>query len=348
MDTTRTATEKRNLESVFNFLRRIGARISTVDKLEEEQYRLREGFDRYHVEVIEDKAPDRIFGNLREDSSINLNFFEASVQRTQLVGHFLYDGYEIPAHYCIIGALILERQGRRFRVWEKPKTLECILAPKKFLADSEELINAYGQDASVPFFDSGGVDLDYTQLRIAAVNFARTKKWDLRSELIQQWNFVNGGKGNLLLINDTILAVSNLRLTYEVAGFVKMTYVPFKGRENLPIFLSLDAYKRGVVMKIEEPSNPESVKYSWFLRLRDPYGQSPEFGLVRIEIVAKSDNEAISKANELSEAIARERLPVTYPATDWDKLIFPHKLAEQYVESLFPTRETIRAYFRFA
>ncbi len=212
----------------------------------------------------------------------------------------------------------------------------------------EALAKEFSGKNGVSFIDSGAIDLDYTQLRITAVNTARRIKWKLRSDLIERWKDAQEGAGELLLVNDSILHLDNSKLSENVAGLVKMTYVPFKGREELPNFLVIPAYQRGPLLRIEEPERSETIKFSWFLRLREAPSAEPEFGLVRVEVCAENEAGAIAQANELSETIARERLPVTYPAINWDKLIFPHKLAEQYVESLFPTRETVRAFFKFA
>ncbi len=343
------AGEKTHLEGVMNFLKMVSARTSPVELLEEEQFRMREGFDRFVVEKVEENAPDINFSKPIETGGRSIRYFESSIQRTQLVGHFLYKGNEIPIHYAIIGSLILERIDGHFQVWAEPATFECVIAPLEFVPlackDAEEL----SKQAGIKVEDSGASDVDYTQLRIAAVNFARREKWRIRTSLVKKWRQeVAKGSHELLALDDFILHLRNEDVGLSVAGVVKMTYVPFKGREKLSNHLLIKPYRRGEVFKIYEPSYEENMKYSWFLRIREKTGAEPEFGLIRIEITAQSDEEAVEEANLLSEAFVRERLPVTYPAPDWDKIIFPHKIARQYVESLFPTRETIRSFFKFA
>jgi len=340
--------EKRNLQVVLDFLNRVSARPSYPEHIEEELFRMREGYERFAVEKVEPQAPDKSFEK-PASSTAPITYFEATIQRTQLVGHLLYEGQEVPIHYAVVGAVILKRIDGKFRVWAEPLSAQYIIAPKKFLYDADKLEKEFSGENGVAFFDSGADILNYTQLRIAAVNSARQRKWELRTRLLESWNEQRSeDEPGLLSISDSILHLDNSRLGKNVVGFVGMTYLPFKGKEALSNYLLLPAFKRSEVFRIFEPGNEHNVKYSWFLRIREMPSADPEFGLVRIETIARNDVSPTSLADELSEAFARERIPVTFPADNWDKMIFPHKLARTYVEGLFPTRETIRSFFKLS
>ena len=110
--------------------------------------------------------------------------------------------------------------------------------------------------------------------------------------------------------------------------------------------LTIPAYRRGEVMKVTDTteSGPNN-KYTWFTRMRMKSQSGPEFGLLRTTIIADSDQDALERANAFSSCLVAERLPVTYPADNWDKLIFPHKLCNDFLESMIPTQTTVKSYF---
>ena len=92
-------------------------------------------------------------------------------------------------------------------------------------------------------------------------------------------------------------------------------------------------------------AQPGDSKYTWFIRLRTSAKADPEFGLLRCAIIAGDDKTAIERCEKFTARVMAERLPVTFPAEGWDKLIFPVKLCRDYLESLIATKETVRSYF---
>ncbi len=331
---------------VSDFLKRVKARTSPIPSLEEENYRMREGFQQFAVELVEDKNPDKNFLEVSQQPAERADFFTGSMQRTQLVGHIELEGHEVPLHYVIASSIILHRKQRVFHAWKSAVKREYILAPLKFLEDAEELKEEFSGDLPVTLEDTGGEELNYTQLRIAAVNRARDLKWEMRRGLLSKWKDEEGTDVNTLnTINDSLLHTDNAELAENMVGFLRMVYVPFQNRERMVNHLMLPEFHRGQLFKIVDPEKPENTKYSWFLRMRQVTKAEPEYGLVRLEILAKDDKEAQRRADDISYLIVQERFPVTFPAPQWDKLIFPHKLCNQYLDSLVPSSETIQSYF---
>jgi len=338
--------QKRNLQIVDDFLRRVGARTSPAASLEEDTFRMREGFQDFSIELVEKVNPERALNKLDGKPEHEISFFCSSIQRTELVGHFFYHGQEIPLHYTIVGSLILKREHRHFHVWEQPIKREHILAPLAFMDNADQLSSDFGAGLPVTLRDSGSSDLDYTQLRIAAANSARALRYECRQQVLAQWKEAEGSNArDLIVINDSLLRLPNKSLDRNMLGIVKSSYVPFRNRELLTHQLRLEEFQRGRVFRIELPEHPDERKYSWFLKLRSSAQAGPEFGLVRVETVADDDEDARRQADEFSHLMIGERFPVTFPARDWDKLIFPLKLCDQYLNSLVPSRQTVQAYF---
>jgi hypothetical protein len=344
--TTQTTDKRRNLQVVSDFLVRVKARTSPIPSLEEDNFRMREGFQRFSVDLVEDASPGKNFLEAPTEPPERMDYFASSLQRTQLVGHFYADGQEVPIHYVIVSSIVLERKARVFHAWSHAIKKEYILAPLSFLPGAKDLMRDFTGDMPVVLADSGGQELNYTQLRIAAVNRARELKWETRQALVKKWNAEVGVNPNaLMILNDSLLHDHNDELSPNIVGFVRMVYVPFVNKEKLANHLVLPEFQRGQVFKIIDPEHPGNTKYSWFLKLRHVSQAGPEYGLMRLEILASSDDEAKRKADDFSYLMVRERFPVTFPAPEWDKLIFPHKLCDQYLNSLVPSSDTIQAFF---
>jgi hypothetical protein len=341
-----TVERRRNLQVVYDFLKRVNARTSPIPSLEEGNYRMREGFQRFAVEVVEEQNPDKSFLEVAQEPPESASFFTGSMQRTQLVAHIELEGHEVPLHYVIVSSIILYRKNRVFHAWKSAIKHEYILAPLKYLPEAEKLKEEFSGDLPVTLHDTGGEELNYTQLRIAAVNRARDLKWETRHNLLTMWKEEEGLDANMLnIINDSLLHTDNAELKENMVGFLRMVYVPFENRDQLSNHLMLDEFQRGQLFKIIDPEKPENTKYSWFLRMRQVAKAEPEYGLIRLEILAQNDEEARRRADDFSCLMVRERFPVTFPAPQWDKLIFPHKLCDQYLRSLVPSSETIQSYF---
>ncbi len=346
MKGTVTTERRKNLQVVSDFLRRVKAHTSPIPTLEEDNFRMREGFQQFAVELVEKENPDTDFTALAQEPPQKADFFASSLQRTQLVGHIYEEGQEVPIHYVIVSSIILKREKRVFHAWRHAVKREHILAPLKFVPEPDKMLKDFTGDLPVTLVDTGGEELNYTRLRIDAVNRARELKWGTRNELLSQWKAEEGVDTNLLItLNDSLLHIDNADLGSNMAGFVRMVYVPFANRDILANHLVLHEFRRGQLFKIVDPEHPENMKYSWFLKMRHVSNAEPEYGLIRLEILAASDKEARKLADDLSYLMVRERFPVTFPAPQWDKLIFPHKLCDQYLNSLVPSATTIQAYF---
>src|ERR1051326_5605669 len=88
--------ERTHLHHIFNFLSALGGKTSPVAHIEEELYRIREGYHLYRLDAVEANHPATDFKTAAAPADVQLGFFSRELQRTQLVGHFVRDGYEVP------------------------------------------------------------------------------------------------------------------------------------------------------------------------------------------------------------------------------------------------------------
>jgi hypothetical protein len=334
-----------HLNKIFSLLSALGGKTSPTDHLEEDAFRIREGYQNFRLDPVEATHPDMSFRASPRPPDMRLVYFARTLQRTQLIGHFVHQGFEVPVHYSITGAIILMRVERKFRVWGAPKLQSNVLLPFTFV-ENRSLLEHFPADAQLKLHDSGGDRPEYTQLRIAALRKAQGITLELRGQLYNDWRHAEGADPRQVLVFSGMIEDSpNDQLTDNVLAVAERVYVPWQNSELLEPQLVIPAYHRGQLMRVVNTSGGDPMpKYTWFVRLRTSAKADPEFGLVRCTCLA-SDAQAQMRANAFTARMVDERLPVTFPAENWDKLIFPLKLCRDYLESLIPTRDTVKSYF---
>lgn len=334
-----------HLARIYDLLHALGGRTSAAIGTEEENFRIREGYQDFRLDSAEAVAPLHEFHKQPVASGLELAYFARTLQLTQLIGHFVSDGAEIPVHYCITGAIILRRAARRFRVWSEPLLCNHVLLPLRFVKDQAVLEQFRGHDFTIE--DSSAERAEYTQMRISAVRQALELTRGLRGQLYGKWRAAEGSdQSKVLVLSGNIFDVPNSDLSQNVVAIETQFYAPWQNSALLEPALKTGLFNRSQLLKVSKPEGGEGLtKYMWYTRLRKTKQAVPEFGLLRCMTLAADDAAAAKRADELTTILLDERIPVTFPAPDWDRLIFPVKLCHDYLESMIPSRETVRSYF---
>ncbi len=335
-----------HLHRIHRLLADLKGRNSPAESIEEDLFRVREGYHNFRLDSFSQPENSTNFHTNPASHSLSLKFFSRTLQRTQLVGHFIVKGQEVPVHYAITGAIVLQRIDRRFKVWGEPQLRFNVLLPFRFVEDSGVLERFRGDD-KIDLVDSAADRDEYTQMRISAVRKAHEITSQLRADIRNQWREKEGSDlSNVLVADGMIEDLPNSSLSDNLISTSRTVYVPWQNSELVETQLTVPAFQRGQVMKVTDTTgNEPNIKYTWFTRMRMKAQAGPEFGLLRTTIIADSDQDAVERANAFSSCLVQERLPVTYPAENWDKLIFPHKLCNDYLESMIPTQSTVKSYF---
>ena len=335
-----------HLNRIFALLGELGGKTSPAENIEEDAFRVREGFQNFRLEQVEKVAPDTDFTKADRREDVNLVYFARMMQRTQLIGHFIHNGSEVPVHYAITGAIVLRRINKRFQVWSEPELRRNVLLPFEFVKDPS-LLKDFANEQEFHLVDTGGNRPEYTQHRIAAVRTARELTMQLRTRLYNRWRKDEGSDlTKFILISGMVADVPNADLSSNFVATARRVYVPWQNAEILEPHLLIPPYHRGALLRsINTEDHDPMPKYTWYIRMRGSAKADPEFGLLRCTCIAKDETEAIERANALTTRLLDERLPVTFPAETWDRLIFPLKLCRDYLDSLVPSRNTIKSYF---
>jgi hypothetical protein len=334
-----------HLARIYDLQQALGGRSSAALEIEEDTFRIREGYQDFRVDEAEPASPLRDFHQQPEKSPLELAYFGRTLQLTQLIGHFVSNGVEIPVHYCITGAIILSRSERKFHVWGEPKLENYVLLPKRFVKDPAVLEQFESADLQIK--DTVADRAEYTQMRICAVRAALVLTRSLRHSLYQQWRAGDGAEQRrLLVLSGNIFDIPNSELSGNVVAIDPQFYAPWQNSALLEPALKTELYNRSQLLRVSKPGGDDGLaKYMWYVRLRKTKQAVPEFGLLRCMIVAEDEVAASAWADAVSTRLLDERIPVTFPAHDWDRLIFPVKLCQDYLESMIPSRQTVRSYF---
>jgi len=103
----------------------------------------------------------------------------------------------------------------------------------------------------------------------------------------------------------------------------------------------------GCPFKARTSLDTGSMPPVFYMRLHDPWGLNPDFGLLRVELGLTSDGKAADEqwATDVASLLIRERLPVEMHARGWDKKIFALQHAAKYIDTLIPPPRVVTTYF---
>jgi hypothetical protein len=77
---------------------------------------------------------------------------------------------------------------------------------------------------------------------------------------------------------------------------------------------------------------------SWYLRLRDPAGRDPMWGLVRVEAAdrraAERPEELTARADLISRWVLAEAAPLALPDGRWDKMVYGIRDCEEFLRAV--------------
>jgi hypothetical protein len=161
----------------------------------------------------------------------------------------------------------------------------------------------------------------------AALDRVRTERARLERELAEAW--VAAGAGWLWV--DGPLPGDATRRAPEVVGVIKSHQTLYATPDELPALLTLRAGER--TRAVEHEGTSRARVATWYLRLRDPGGQGPFHGLVRLE-AALTDEPAGPRADACSALVLAERQPLARPDPRWDVMAYPIRDAEQVLKAL--------------
>jgi len=268
-------------------------------------------------------------------------YFLDGIERKRL----LFNENFIPIIYGYVAAVIMKRTDKKMHSIGMEDSSEKIYLPYKENPDAPDYyfdIEDFIKYKIIPYNtgkkdEKTGLYPQYPkEFEKISHSDIQTTRGDIEKRLAKQWlnnNFDNGllyVDGRLENRDNELLASSN------VVGVIKSHHVYyFNPQEQNRIF----NLKKGERTSVFQPEK-ENI-FSWYLRLHESNTGGIDFGIIRIEIPA--NERLLKQVDEISSWILLERNPVAFPASRWDRMIYPIKYCEDYLKSKAPTYTMIES-----
>jgi hypothetical protein len=231
-------------------------------------------------------------------------------------------------------AVVRERRNRRMYTWGVPLVETRVYCPRSMVAPAAwaTLRTAYG----AALVDTSDAEADLTShpfaLRDAAVHRVQAHREELEQRLAERWCvrerdplFIDGG-----ISGSEAVAVSGCTV-----GVVKSHRTLYAEGDALATVLALGHRERSSVFRITSPKR--TTVASWYLRLRDPRGRDPMWGLVRVELAHPAPDHLdriADRADEVSRWILAEASPLALPDARWDKMVYGVRDCEEFLRAI--------------
>jgi len=315
---------KQVLAQVTEFLKREGGNFAPTYEPDETLYTPRQYDFRSTTRCLEEE------NSSVPSPGVPIRFFHDGIQKTFLVGYLVREPYHLTVHFSTVASIILKIQNGNFSLWNEPRIATSILVPMEL----------YGEELPPPFVDTGAQRPYFEELRMRAVETSRHLRQQLEKEHLREWT-KTATPSEYIAVDGTLRHLHGLAFKNHIIGLSKSFH---------PLFF--DAATQQKAMQIREGERSFAFSFtdeagetysSWFLRLRNPAGKDPEFGLLRIEFGEPEPPPDF--IHQISSSIFRLRYPVAYPYPRWDRLLYPIRLCTETLNNFLPSAKTIQYYF---
>lgn len=265
-----------------------------------------------------------------EPPTVGFRAFLDGTQRSEVAS---YVG-SVPIVLGHAAAVVRERRNRRMHTWGTPLVEKRLYCPRaRISAAAWETLRGEFRDALV---DTGDGESDPAShpfaMRDAAVHRVLAHREELEQRLAEAWCrreqeplFIDGG-----ITGSEVVAVSGCTV-----GVVKSHLTLYADGDTLGVVTGLEHRYRSSVFRVT--SRKRATVASWYLRLRDPAGHDPMWGLVRVE-VAHPESHALDRmgerADEVSRWILAEASPLALPDSRWDRMVYGVRDCEEFLRAI--------------
>lgn len=255
--------------------------------------------------------------------------------------HVVHYDQGLPIVLGRVAAVVRARRGRTLTTWARPVVEHRLYAPCAHLAPATRAVLA---DAGLPVVDTtqpdaGGEPPAPHPLALLerAVHFVQADRERAERELAERWCRREGdGLRAALCVDGSIQGSEHLAGAPCVIGIVKSHRTLYADGAALRTVLGLARGERSSAFRVSVGRRQPVA--SWYLRLRDPAGRDPMWGLVRIEAALPDAGEAPAaltrRADAISRAVLGEVAPLSLPDARWDKLVYPIRDCEQFLRAV--------------
>jgi hypothetical protein len=267
--------------------------------------------------------PHRVFG----DPEVGFDAFLDGTQTSQVLD---FAG-GIAVVYGTVAAVIRVRRNRRLVTWGQPAVSRALYVPRGNVpADYWAILEGLGL-LLVDTSDGTSEPQHPFALRDAAIHRVQKHREQVEQRLAERWCSVEKG---MLFIDGGISGSERVAVSASTVGVVKSHRTLYAEGEELQRIFELQRGERSSVFRITSPKRIPVA--SWYLRLRDPAGRDPLWGLVRVEVAQPSagDRAIGERAHEVSRWVLAETSPLALPDARWDKMVYGVRDCEEFLRAI--------------
>jgi hypothetical protein len=256
--------------------------------------------------------------------------FGAFLDGIQASHAYYAEGESTPLVHGTVAAVIRQRVDRTLHTWRAAPLISYAFHAPLALLNPRVVARFHAANVAIEdTLDAGDPPGARHPMELLALarNAVQRRRELLEIELAERWAdtetaplFVDGGISGAGRAADSIRSV----------GVVKSHRTQYTAGDSLGVITALGAASRSTAFEIR-PKHRATVA-SWYLRLRDPRGRDPFFGLVRVEIARASFSSA--RADDVSRWVLAERSPVSLPDKRWSTMAYGIRDCEEYLRAL--------------
>lgn len=233
-----------------------------------------------------------------------------------------------------VAAVIRERTDRRMHTWGAALIETRIYAPRAMLPSVTwgTLERRFGErlvDTTDGTADGGSHPF---ALRDAALHRVQSDRERAEQRLAEQWC---AEESDPLFIDGGISGSERVAISACTVGVVKSHRTLYAEGVALNTVLALRQGERSSVFRVTSPKR--STVASWYLRLRDPKGHDPMWGLLRVE-TANPSNDQLGQIGNRADLVSRwilaESSPLALPDARWDKMVYGVRDCEEFLRAV--------------
>ena len=249
--------------------------------------------------------------------------------QTSRVTHYLAG---VPIVHGTVAAVVRERRDRRMTTWRSPLVERRLYAPLAMLP--EPAARALAECGAELVDTAERRDIDSVHpfaLQDAALQAVQRNRSALERALAEDWT---ASGSDILYVDGGISESPQVATSPSVVGVVKTHQQLYVHGDDLPTILRLRAGQRSSVTRVSPRSRTPVA--SWYLRLRDPQGHDPLWGLVRVEVAEPrgSARGITERADTVSRWVLAEALPLALPDGRWDKMVYGIRDCEEFLRAI--------------
>lgn len=273
-----------------------------------------------------------------EPATVGFSAFLDGAQDSRII-HYA-DG--VPIVFGRAAAVVRNRVLRRMVTWKRPVVRTRLYIPRTLVSAS---VWARALESSFEVVDTtdptdgatGGLGSanDAHPFAIAQRALEAVKRDRERVErlLAEDWCAT---QSETLFVDGSIATSERVSRSDAVVGVIKSHRTLYVTGPAMRVVQSLPLHHRSSVLRVEA-FHRTSVA-SWYLRVRDPAGHDPMWGLLRVETMlpdkADSPQAITARANLISRWILAESTPLAMPDGRWDKMVYGIRDCEEFLRAL--------------